>query len=166
MKPLINLIVAFILVLITPSLFSQESNSSKNFKNSLHVEATAIVPSYGLVYNFIQNTNFKPKPYFGIGVQYFPHSVSHENVFTLYPHIGFMYGKSHNVEANIGVSLDIANRDLHLPIFVGYRYLAPGNILNIKACLTFIYLGKSEEDSFIDLPMFFPLPTIGIGVAL
>ncbi len=148
------------------TLHSQETDSTKNFKNSLHVEATAIVPSYGLVYNFIQNSNFKPKPYFGIGVQYFPHSVSHENVFTLYPHIGFMYGKSHNVEANIGISLDLANRDLHIPIFVGYRYLAPGNILNIKAGLTFIYLGKSEEDSFIDLPMFFPLPTIGIGVAL
>ena len=166
MKTLIKIVFAFSLILYGLSLCSQEIDSKENYINTFQLEATAFVPSYSLVYNLINKSNPTAKPYFGMGVQYFPHSVSHENVYTLYPHIGYIIGKSHNIEFNIGASLDIKNRDFHIPTFIGYRYLAPQKPLSIRAGITFIYLGKSEGESFLDLPMFFPLPTIGIGIAL
>lgn len=159
--------ISIIALLVTNSFstFSQSPDNNGFPKNSLQFEATAIVSSYSVNYNRILLSQNKFKPWVGMGLQYFPHSKSHENVYTIYPQIGFLYGHNHHLEASAGASLDLKYSEHLFPIYIGYRFQSPKSYFVFKGGLSTIYLGSNRGDSFLNLPMFFPLPTIGLGVS-
>lgn len=166
MKNSICLISSIAFLFLFSDLFSQEISEGKLKNQTLQVEVSGplLVASYTINYNaFINEGKFKP--YFGIGAQYFPHSKSNENVFMAYPQFGLLIGKENMFEMNLGLSLDFKYLEHMLSIYTGYRYISKQNTFNFKVGFTTYYLGKSGENSFIDLPMFFPTPTIAFGVA-
>ncbi|MCK7473939.1 MAG: hypothetical protein MZV49_11360 [Rhodopseudomonas palustris] len=103
----------------------------------------------------------KVSPFLGIGVQYYPYTISYEKVYTLFPHLGLLYGKKHFFEASFGASLDFKNKEHLFPVYLGYQYQSHQNFLVLKAGLNFIYLGSDGESTF-DLPTFLPLLTFGL----
>ncbi len=163
MKTVAAKIVMLFLILCSVNTNAQKIDETETSGQTIQFEATAFITSFTINYNYIFTSSYKAKPYFGFGLQYFPHSISNEQVFMVYPQIGLFIGKTHAFETNIGAAIDLKYGE-HMPtIYAGYRYFSASKHFILKAGLTMFYLGKNEGDSFLDLPMLFPSPTIGFG---
>ncbi|OFX89159.1 MAG: hypothetical protein A2W99_01810 [Bacteroidetes bacterium GWF2_33_16] len=159
-----SLIIILTFLLISSfNLFSQETVNKESPINIVSLEASTLVYSYSIKYDFVFNSSTKSKPFLGIGVQYYPYTISYENVYTLFPHLGLLYGNKHFFEASFGASLDFKNKEHLFPVYLGYQYQSQQNFLVLKAGLNWIYLGSDQGESFFDLPAFLPLPTFAIG---
>ena len=164
MKTISNQIIAFSFMLCSINSFSQEIIEPKTVEQTIMFQATALVNSFQLDYNYSFINTYKTKPYIGFGLQYFPHSISKEKVFMVYPHVGILIGETNAFEANIGASIDFKYGE-HMPAFYsGYRYHSKTTHFSFKAGLTMYYLGKSKSaESFFDVPVLLPSPTLGFG---
>lgn len=164
MKAIFNQIIAFSFMLCSINSLSQEIIDPKTFEQTLMFQATALVNSLQLDYNYSFINAYKTKPYIGFGLQYFPHSISNDKVFMVHPHAGIWIGKTNAFEANIGASIDFKYGE-HMPaLYTGYRYCSKTTHFSFKAGLTMYYLGKSKgAESFFDVPGLLPSPTLGFG---
>ena len=150
--------------LLISNLYCQETEIKEFPANSVQFEASAFVVSYSFIYNRVLNTSKRSKPFFGLGAQYFPHFITGKNVYTIVPQIGFLYGNKNHIEASVGASLDLVNREQLFPIYLGYRYHSPKDFFVFKAGFSMIYSGTNHSDTFFDSPFLLPLPTIGLGL--
>ncbi len=163
MKTIAKTAYIALLVTLCNNSFSQELTVPKPIEHTIQLEATAIVSSLSINYNYIATSRHSTRLYLGIGLQYYPHSKSNENVFMLQPQVGILIGKTHSFDASIGTSIDFAYGE-HMPtLYSGYRYLSEKKHFAFKAGLTFYYLDDFKEESFLNLPILFPAPTISIG---
>jgi hypothetical protein len=159
-------VLTIIALILFNSGYTQEKVEYKNIEHALQFEFTSPINSYCINYNRIFANAYKAKPYLGLGLQFFPHSKSQENVFMVNPQVGLFVGTINALEVNIGASIDLKYGE-HMPsLYLGYRYFSKNNPLSFKIGLTMFYLGKSEAGSFLNLPTFFPTPTLALGFTL